>query len=83
MDDSEPVSRVHLCLLYVIDVKNTNTTIKETDKLSGEFVSIDEAYNSLNKLENWSQIALKKLFHRNDEYVPPVKKNVTKKNNKK
>ena len=83
VDDSEPVSRVHLCLLYVIDVKNTNTTIKETDKLSGEFVSIDEAYNSLNKLENWSQIALKKLFHRNDEYVPPVKKNVTKKNNKK
>ena len=67
----------------MLAVKNTNTTIKETDKLSGEFVSIDEVYNSLNKLENWSQIVLKKLFHMNDEYVPPAKKNVTKKNNKK
>lgn len=67
VDDTDDVSKVHLCLLYVIDIKEPNTTIKETDKLIGEFVDIEDAYKDIDKMETWSKIALKRLLPKDEK----------------
>lgn len=61
VDDSDDVSKVHLCLLYTCDTVD-DVTVKETEKLEGSFVTVEELYADFDKLENWSQIALKMLF---------------------
>ena len=61
VDDSDDVSKVHLCLLYTCDTMD-DVTVKETEKLEGSFVTVEELYADFDKLENWSQIALKMLF---------------------
>ena len=60
-DDSVEVSRVHLCLLYTIDVDG-DIDIKETDKLVGEWMTVSELRKNYDNLENWSQIALDLLY---------------------
>lgn len=62
-DDSVEVSRVHLCLLHVLEVaEDTTVEIKETEKLSGEWLTVEELRETYGSLENWSQIALDLLF---------------------
>lgn len=61
IDPSEPVSKAHICLLTVIDVIDEDVAIKETEKLCGKWMNMDEINNNFDKLENWSQIAFSLL----------------------
>lgn len=77
VDNSNEVSQVHLCLLYLIEV-NKECKIKETDKLEGLWLSreelTDEIYNSF---ESWSKIAADIIVFK------PIKKSVVKNTNSK
>ena len=53
-DDSNPVGAVHLGLVYAADAGGRPVAIRETHKLSGEFVAMTEVANVADKLETWS-----------------------------
>lgn len=56
VDESSEVSRVHVCLLTLIELNNNAIGIKETDKLEGVWMSVDEIKEQYEKLEGWSKI---------------------------
>lgn len=57
VDDSNEVSRVHLCLLYIVEV-NKECDIKETNKLEGLWLTKDELTDEIYKsFESWSKIS--------------------------
>lgn len=63
-DDSNEVGKVHLGLLVVIDLsKDASVEVRETDQLEGSWVPISKLHGHgfFEKLENWSQIAVKAL----------------------
>jgi predicted NUDIX family phosphoesterase len=55
-DDSNPVGAVHLGLVYAADAAGRPVAIRETHKLSGEFVAMAEVANVADKLETWSAL---------------------------
>jgi predicted NUDIX family phosphoesterase len=55
-DDSSPVSRVHLGVVFLVDGDSPEITIKETDKLSGELLTLEEMRIYYLGMESWSQI---------------------------
>jgi predicted NUDIX family phosphoesterase len=55
-DDSTPVGRVHLGLVFVAEANGREVTIRETDKLSGSFVDPAEVLRVYERLETWSQL---------------------------
>ena len=57
-DDSIPVGRVHVGLLYNISVSNQHVTINETDKISANWVHKDELDNHYEEMETWTRIAV-------------------------
>ena len=60
-DDSTPVGAVHLGLVYVGDAAGRSVEIRETDKLSGGFVSSGDVTAVSDRLETWSRIAFEFL----------------------
>lgn len=62
IDDSSEVSKVHMCLLYTVDVGDFDLHIKETDKLEGSFITINELYDMYDSLEGWGKISTDILF---------------------
>lgn len=64
-DDSNPVGRVHLGVLYTSDLSNRSVSINEVDKIEGDFKSVDEIKQlyteNPERFETWSVIALKSL----------------------
>lgn len=59
-DDSELVSRVHIGLLTVLELRGDGTVeVRETDQLEGEWISIEDLKKPeiYDRLESWSQIA--------------------------
>ena len=60
-DDSNDVCKVHLGIVYKIDLISPEFFIKETDKMEGKFIPIDELPKYYNKMETWSQILCKYL----------------------
>ena len=55
-DDSTDVGRVHLGAAYVLDAQGKEIRVKETDKMSGEWMSPAALRNARNAMESWSQI---------------------------
>ena len=55
-DDGNPVGRVHLGLVYSADATGRPVAIRETDKLTGEFATIDEVSRVADRLETWSSL---------------------------
>ena len=55
-DDSNAVGAVHLGLVYAADAMGRPVAIRERDKLSGEFATIDEVAAVADKLETWSAL---------------------------
>ncbi len=55
-DDSSPVSRVHLGVVFLVDGDSPQIAIRETDKLSGELLALDEMVIYYLEMESWSQI---------------------------
>ncbi|HEY3165213.1 MAG TPA: hypothetical protein VGJ71_12680 [Candidatus Limnocylindrales bacterium] len=60
-DDTTSVGQVHLGLVYEGDAAGRPVAIRETDKLSGAFVSAGEVAAVSDRLETWSRIAFEFL----------------------
>jgi predicted NUDIX family phosphoesterase len=55
-DERNDVSRVHLGLLYVLDVQSSEYRVLETEKMTAKWVSQQELKKHYDALETWSQI---------------------------
>lgn len=60
-EDSSPVSKVHLGVVFLVDGDSPNIRIRETDKLEGELLTLDEMRMYYLSMESWSQIVYDKL----------------------
>ena len=60
-EDSSPVSRVHLGVVFLVDGDTPNISIRETDKLVGELLTLDEMRMYYLAMESWSQIVYDRL----------------------
>jgi predicted NUDIX family phosphoesterase len=56
-DDTIPVGRVHIGLLYNIRVSNKEVYIKETDKMTADWVEKSNLGEFYDEMETWSKIA--------------------------
>jgi len=55
-DDSSPVSKVHLGVGFLVEGSRPEIQIRETTKLSGELLTLDEMRIYYLAMESWSQI---------------------------
>jgi len=55
-DESNSVSRVHLGLLYVLDVLSSGFEVLEDDKMTAEWISREKLSGYYPSFETWSQI---------------------------
>jgi predicted NUDIX family phosphoesterase len=60
-EESAPVGRVHVGLVFLIDGESPDISIRETDKLSGELLTLDEMRIYYLEMESWSQIVYDRL----------------------
>jgi predicted NUDIX family phosphoesterase len=61
-DDSSPVSRVHLGLVFLVEGDRPEIAIREVDKLSGELLRLEEMRIYYLEMESWSQIVYDRLM---------------------
>jgi len=57
-DDSIPVGRVHLGLLYKIHVSNKEIVVNETDKMTARWIDKSDLANLYEEMETWTRIAI-------------------------
>ena len=55
-DDTTAVGAVHLGAVYLADAAGRPVTIRETDKLTGDFAAPDEVRAVRDRLETWSAL---------------------------
>jgi predicted NUDIX family phosphoesterase len=60
-DDSSPVSRVHLALAFLVEGSSPEISIRETKKLAGELLTLEEMRMYYLEMESWSQIVYDEL----------------------
>jgi predicted NUDIX family phosphoesterase len=60
-DESAPVSKVHLGVVFLVDGTSPNIAIRETDKLAGELLTLDEMRMFYLEMESWSQMVYDRL----------------------
>jgi predicted NUDIX family phosphoesterase len=60
-EDSSPVSKVHLGVVFLLDGDSPNIAIRETNKLAGELLTLDEMRIYYLGMESWSQIVYDRL----------------------
>lgn len=60
-DDTNDVGQVHLGLLFFLELPHDKVTVKETEMMEGKWATIEEVLNDYEKLESWSQLAVKLL----------------------
>ena len=60
-EDSSPVSKVHLGVVFLVDGDSPNIRIRETDKLAGELLTLEEMRMYYLAMESWSQIVYDRL----------------------
>ncbi len=61
-DESSPVSKVHLAVVFLLDGDRDAIAIRETDKLSGELLTLDEMRIFYLSMESWSQMVYDRLL---------------------
>ena len=61
-DDRNEVGRVHFGVAYSLLVGEVEVRVRETDRLEGAFLSIDEALSRSHELETWSTFLLQGLL---------------------
>lgn len=72
-DDDNPVGAVHLGLVYSADAAGRPVAIRETNKLSGGFATLDEVARVADRLETWSGLLFDFVRHSTDGATPPVR----------
>lgn len=55
-DDGSPVSRVHLGLVFLVEPRAGTVSVRETDKLAGERLSLEAMRPRRQGMETWSQL---------------------------
>jgi len=55
-DDTTDVGRVHLGAAYLLDVTSREVTVKETEKMTSEWMSRNAIREARTAMESWSQI---------------------------
>ena len=60
-DDSSPVSKVHLGVVFLVDGDTPNISIRETEKLAGELLTLEEMRIYYLGMESWSQMVYDRL----------------------
>lgn len=55
-DDSNRVGAVHLGVVFTVEADGRPVTVRERDKLTGEFVDADAVRAAWDRLETWSQL---------------------------
>ena len=55
-DDTTDVGRVHLGAVYVLDAHDGKVNVRETEKMSGRWVTRDDLAAHRDAMESWSQI---------------------------
>jgi len=60
-DESAPVSRVHLGLAFLVEGSSPEIEIRETKKLAGELLTLEEMRIYYLEMEGWSQIVYDRL----------------------
>jgi predicted NUDIX family phosphoesterase len=61
-DETNEVGRVHLGVVYRAVVEPEETVVRETEKMKGDFWSIERLRQESDRLESWSQIVLGSMF---------------------
>jgi len=57
-DDTLPVSRVHIGLLYDIRLSNKHVVVNETDKMTAEWIDKPDLAEYYEEMETWTKIAI-------------------------
>jgi len=57
-DDTIPVGRVHIGLLYNIHVSNKNVVVNETDKMTADWIDKPDLAEYYEEMETWTKIAI-------------------------
>jgi len=60
-DDSSPVSRVHLGLVFLVEPADGVVEVREVDKLEGESLSLEAMRRHYLSMESWSQLVFDDL----------------------
>jgi len=60
-DESAPVSKVHLGVVFLVDGDSPDIAIRETTKLAGELLTLDEMRIHYLEMESWSQMVYDRL----------------------
>jgi predicted NUDIX family phosphoesterase len=60
-DDTTPVSRVHLGLVFLVEPSAATTSVRETDKLEGESLLLSDMRRHYLSMESWSQLVFDDL----------------------
>jgi predicted NUDIX family phosphoesterase len=60
-EESSPVSKVHLGVVFLVDGDSPVIQIRETDKLAGELLTLDEMRIHFLEMESWSQLVYERL----------------------
>ena len=63
-DDSNPVGSVHLGVVFEVEAAGRPVEVRERDKLTGRFVSIDEVRAAWERMETWSRLVADHLLLR-------------------
>ena len=61
-DESTEVGRVHLGAVYVLRAPNANVRVRETEKMTGSWISRRDLTALHNAMESWSQIVLNQVL---------------------
>ncbi len=61
-DDSNSVGRVHIGLVYRLELDSPSVTVREVDSLEGEFVPLSTLPEFYDRLETWSQALVAPLM---------------------
>ena len=60
-DDSSPVSRVHLGLVFLVEPEGPHVEVREIEKLEGETLSLEAMRRHYLSMESWSQLVFDDL----------------------
>ena len=60
-DDSSPVSRVHLGLVFLVEPEEGSVEVREVEKLEGESLSLEAMRRHYLSMESWSQLVFDDL----------------------
>ncbi len=61
-DDSTPVGRVHVGLVYLVEAEGRPVAVRETHKLEGAFATPAECRGVQDRMETWSSLVFDHLF---------------------